>query len=372
MRRILTILGTRPEAIKLAPLLKELERSAGVDSQVCVTAQHRELLDEVLSLHEIVPTHDLDVMSANQQLAGLTARLLDGLDAVLERSQPDTVVVQGDTTTTYVAALAAFYRRIPVAHVEAGLRTGRKGHPFPEEANRRMTSCVADLHFAPTEAARDALVAEGHAGVHLVGNTIVEAVREMAERVTDAPLDGLGLTDPVQEVLRSRRRLVAVTCHRRESFGAGVTQVARALTELATANPEITLVLPLHPNPNVRTPLEERLTGIPNLHLSPALRYPAFVRLLLASELVLTDSGGVQEECASLGIPFLVLREVTERPEALSAGLGELVGTDPERIVGAATARLASPTPTGVPRIPDTSPVGDGHASERIAELLGA
>jgi UDP-N-acetylglucosamine 2-epimerase (non-hydrolysing) len=368
MIRVLCVVGTRPEAIKMAPVLRALEaesNSKRIRPLLCTSGQHRELLAQVLDLFALRPDFALDVMRPGQSLAALTARLFAGLDRVLARARPDWVLAQGDTTTAFVAAVSAFYHGARFGHVEAGLRSGEKRRPFPEELNRRLAGVAADLHCAPTERARQALLREGvpAADIAVTGNPVVDAVRAVARRPYD--LSGGPLAPLPRE-----RRWVVVTAHRRESFGAPLLGLCRAVRALARRFAgAVEIVWPVHPNPQVLGPVRDRLAGLPHVHLLEPLDYAAMVHLLLRSSLVLTDSGGLQEEAPSLGVPVLVLREVTERPEGLETGLVELVGTDPRRVVAAATRRLRDPRPqTGM--LPD-SPYGDGRAAERIvAELL--
>ena len=362
--KLLAVLGTRPEAIKMAPVIREA-RARGVETTVCVTAQHREMLDQVLSLFAIDPDIDLDLMEPGQTLASLTARALLALDKVLEDVAPDRVLVQGDTTTAMVAALAAFYRRIPVGHVEAGLRTGDLARPFPEELNRRVADAVSGHHFLPTERARQNLIAEGFAEETLAvtGNTVVDALQWVRGQ---APMDpgSFGM-----DAFADTDRLVLVTAHRRESFGAGMQAIARALTQIVTDNPDVRIVYPLHPNPNVRPVMEEALGAVDRVHLLPPLDYLPFVQLMAAATLILSDSGGVQEEAPSLGVPALVLRETTERPEAVDAGAVRLVGLETDTIVREANHLLQNPEAHAEMAVA-VNPYGDGLASRRIVSIL--
>lgn len=362
--KALVLIGTRPEAIKMAPLVGEARRR-GLDVSVVATAQHRDLLDPVLRLFGIVPDHDLGLMRPDQSLSDLTARAIAALDPVVVAERPDWILVQGDTTTAMVGALVGFYHRVRIGHVEAGLRTGDLARPFPEEANRRWIDVVAAAHFAPTASTRDNLLREGTdpGTVHVVGNTVVDALHE----VRAMPEPGAG-ADPVP-ALASGERLVLVTAHRRESFGEGMRSIANALAEIAATWPDVRVVYPVHPNPNVRRPMFERLAGVERVHLVDPLEYGAFVRLLARAHLVVSDSGGVQEEAPSLGVPALVLRDVTERPEAIEAGAVRLIGTDPAAIVEAARSILDDPRAHArMARV--VNPYGDGHASERIVSIL--
>lgn len=335
---MLSIFGTRPEAIKMAPVVLALEAAKDFESRVCVTAQHRQMLDQVLDLFDIKPDHDLDVMQQEQDLYDVTARALLGLREILRDEKPDIVLVQGDTTTCFTAALAAFYQHVPVGHVEAGLRTGDLEAPFPEEANRSMVSRIANWHFAPTEKSRQNLLAEAvpDFSIEVTGNTVIDALLMVRDKVAAYPESywkqnhGDVLYKNIND---SRRRMILVTGHRRENFGQGFVDLCSAMSEIATRHPEWDLVYPVHLNPNVQSPVYEILGGQPNIFLIEPQDYVPFVWLMDKSDMVLTDSGGVQEEAPSLGKPVLVMREVTERPEAVEAGTVSLVGTDRERIV---------------------------------------
>ena len=366
--RLLTIFGTRPEAIKLFPLLHRLAADPRFASRICVTGQHRAMLDQVLALAGIVPDHDLDAMAPGQSLDTLLARLVIGIGAVLDRERPDMVVVQGDTASTLAGALAAHHRRIPVAHVEAGLRSGDLLQPWPEEGNRRIVSALAALHFAPTASAAAALERENVAAatIHLTGNTVIDALHHMRARLLAQP--ALAGEVSVLEARFAGRRIVAVTTHRRENWGAGLDGIGHALRQLA-ARPDVALVLPLHRNPLVADAMRAGLDGLANVALTDPLDYPAFVRLLDVADLVLTDSGGVQEEAPALGTPVLVLRDATERPEGIEAGTARLVGTDPTRIV-AQTERLLDDPAAHAAMARAHNPFGDGRAAERIVEVL--
>ncbi len=361
------MLGTRPEAIKLGPLARRLRLEADRFSvRVCVTAQHREMLDSALEAFAIEPDIDLDLMQPRQTLSALTARALAALDGVLESERPDIIVVQGDTTTTLAGALASFYRRIPVAHVEAGLRTGDLTQPFPEEMNRVVTSRLARWHFAPTGRAAAALEREGvpRERIHLTGNTGIDAVLQISEALASG-----ALTAPEWPWMDLTKRLILVTGHRRENFGAGLESSLRALARLA-ARGDAQVVYPVHRNPSVLGPAHALLSGIPNVVLLDPLPYIPFVDLLRRCYLIVTDSGGIQEEAPSLGKPVLVMREKTERPEAVEAGTVKLVGTSEERIVAEA-ARLLDDRDEYARMTRVHNPYGDGHACERIAEVLG-
>jgi len=365
MIRVLSVFGTRPEAIKMAPVVRALQRAPDrFESHVCVTAQHRAMLDQVLEVFELKADVDLDLMVPGQAPAGIAAGILDRLPPLLRRLRPDIVLVQGDTTTTFAASLAAFLERIPTGHVEAGLRTGDRWQPFPEEMNRVLTTRIAAMHFAPTPAARDALIGEGipAADVYLTGNTVIDALLQTVRREYRFRTPALAALDP-------DRRLVLITTHRRESFGAPLRSTCAAIRELAARFPELQFVLPVHPNPEVKRTVEELLCDIPGMHLIPPVDYLEFVHLLSRAVLVLTDSGGLQEEAPSLGKPVLVLRELTERPEGVEAGTAVVVGTDRERIVSVASELLTSPE--AYARMANAvNPYGDGHASDRILVAL--
>lgn len=369
--RILSIFGTRPEAIKMAPVVRALADTSGVESLVCVTAQHRQMLDQVLRLFHITPDVDLNLMQPDQSLAELTAAIFTHLDPVLERLRPDWVLVQGDTTTVMVTALLAYYHRLRVGHVEAGLRTGDKWQPFPEEINRRVAGAVADLHFAPTEWARQNLLNEGVPAQRIVvtGNPVIDALHYVASlppppEVLDL-LARLGL--PTQP--DGGPRLVLITAHRRENFGQPLENICLALRQLAEIYPDIRFVYPVHLNPNVQEPVYRLLGGVPNISLLPPLDYLPWVHLIRRATLMLTDSGGLQEEAPGLGVPVLVLRQVTERPEGVQAGTVRLVGTDPERILRE-TRRLLDDPAAHAAMAQAVNPYGDGHAAERIVRAI--
>ncbi len=370
MKRILFIFGTRPEAIKLSPVIRYMRRHArGLEVRVCVTAQHRGMLDQVLDCFEIRPDCDLDLMQPGQSLAETTARILTALDPVLLREEAAMAVVQGDTTTTMAGAIAAFYRRIPVAHVEAGLRTGDLAQPFPEEFNRVATTRVAALHFAPTEWARRNLLAEGvpEERIRVTGNPGIDAILEVAGALQQGRLSAPAQPWP-GPAPHAGRKLIVVTAHRRESFGEGIEHICDALAELAT-RPGVQIVYPVHRNPHVLDPVTRRLEGHPQIVLTDPLDYVSFVDLMRHAYLILTDSGGIQEEAPSLGKPVLVLRERTERPEAVEAGTVKLVGSDPGKIVAEA-GWLLDDAAEYQRRSRIHNPYGDGHASRRIAEAI--
>jgi UDP-N-acetylglucosamine 2-epimerase (non-hydrolysing) len=367
VKNILAVFGTRPEAIKLCPLVHRLRQEPDkFRVRVCVTAQHRDMLDQVLAAFSVTPDFDLDLMQPGQTLSGLTARILLALEPVLQAERPDLVVVQGDTTTTLAGALAAFYQHAEVAHVEAGLRTGDLQQPFPEEMNRVLTSRITDWHFPPTKGAAAALLREGVAAekIHVTGNTGIDAVLY----VRDA-LDRGTLTAAPWPWIDPTKRLILVTSHRRENFGAGFDRAMQALAQLASRD-DVQLVYPVHRNPNVVGPAHKILAGLPHVVLLDPLPYVPFVDLMRRSYIIITDSGGIQEEAPSLGKPVLVLREKTERPEAVEAGTVKLVGTDDKLIVAEAVRLLDDQAEyQRMTRI--HNPYGDGHACERIAAALG-
>ncbi len=367
-KRIMTVFGTRPEAIKMFPVVHALRAQSGIEARVCVTAQHRDLLDQVLDIAQIVPDVDLDVMQPNQTLDALLARLVTGLGETFDREKPDRILVHGDTLTTMAGTIAAYFRKIPVGHVEAGLRSGDIYQPWPEEVNRRVTGVVADLHFAPTEAAADALMAENvdPARIHVTGNTVIDALLATQAQLQARPEIAAGLDDLATRF--AGRRIVAVTSHRRENFGEGMRNIARAIAQIA-ARPDVAVIFPVHPNPNVRSVMDAELAGLSNVAMIDPLDYPHFVRLLDMCELVLTDSGGVQEEAPSLGKPVLVMRETTERPEGVAAGTARLVGTDPAQIVNEIFSLLDDKAAySAMSRA--HNPFGDGKAAQRIARVI--
>jgi UDP-N-acetylglucosamine 2-epimerase (non-hydrolysing) len=367
-KKVFVLFGTRPEAIKLFPVIKQLNAKEGISVTVCVTGQHREMLDQVLKLTEIVPDVDLDLMRANQTLDELTARGLTSVGQELDRVRPDWVVVQGDTTTTMVGALAAYYRRIAVAHVEAGLRTGDNYAPWPEEVNRKIVTAIAELHFAPTKHAAETLRAENVpvSRIHVTGNTVVDALLAIRELIEPTP----EIKSRWDELRRRRQqaRVILLTAHRRESHGRGLENLADAILQLAS-RPDVFVVLPLHPNPNVTSVLGTRLAQHPRVQIIEPPAYLDFVALLSLADLVLTDSGGIQEEAPTFGKPVLVLRDTTERPEGIEAGTARLVGTDTNRIVREVMRLLEDPEHYKAMSHAH-NPYGDGHASERIAKLL--
>ena len=368
MAKILVIFGTRPEAIKLFPVIRALAAVPALTIQTCVTAQHRGLLDQVLAIADIVPDIDLDLMEPGQTLDRLTARLLIGLGEVMDAEAPDMVVVQGDTATAMTGALAAYYRKIPVAHVEAGLRSGDIYHPWPEEVNRRIVAPIAALHFAPTETSAEALRRETIAPdtIHVTGNTVIDALHWTRAKVAAnaglaAGLDGIAARF-------AGRRIVLVTTHRRENFGDGMTSIARAIGRIA-ARSDVAVLFPVHPNPNVVSVMDEILGDRENVARIEPLDYPHFVRALAMADIVLTDSGGVQEEAPALGKPVLVMRETTERPEGVAAGTARLIGTGEDRIVSEIFT-LLDDTAAYAAMARAHNPFGDGRAAARIAEII--
>ena len=365
--KMLLVFGTRPEAIKLFPVVRALEAAGGMRVVTCVTAQHRGLLDQVLSIAGIVPDIDLDLMEPGQTLDRLTARLLTGLGDVMDREKPDRVIVQGDTATAMAGALAAYYRKIPVAHVEAGLRSGDIYHPWPEEVNRRIVAPIADLHFAPTDTAAAALARENvTTGVHVTGNTVIDALLWTQGRIAETPSLAAGLNDLAERF--AGKRIVLVTTHRRENFGDGMAGIARAIGRIAD-RADVAVIFPMHPNPNVGAVMDEMLGERANVARIAPLDYPHFIRALGMCNLALTDSGGVQEEAPALGKPVLVMRETTERPEGIAAGTALLVGTDPDRIVSEVFT-LLDDKDTHARMARAHNPFGDGRASARIARII--
>jgi UDP-N-acetylglucosamine 2-epimerase (non-hydrolysing) len=368
MQHILIVFGTRPEAIKMVPVVQALKVQPSVRTTLCVTAQHRKMLDQVLSIAGLKPDIDLDLMLPNQSLGDLLARMVTAVGMVLDRERPDRVLVHGDTMTAFATALSAYYRRIPIAHVEAGLRTGDADNPWPEEANRRAIAVMADLHFAPTDLAAQALIQEGvdPAFVHVTGNTVVDALNATRTALAADARLAAGL-DALAAKL-SGKHLVLVTAHRRENFGLAMHRIGAALARLAH-RPDLVLACPLHANPNVRPVLAAHLAGCGNAIILDPLDYPHFVRLLAMSTLIVTDSGGIQEEAPAFGKPVLVLRHTTERPEGLAAGTARLIGTNTDRIVAEVSALLDDPTQY-LAMARAHNPFGDGRAARRIAHIL--
>lgn len=368
--KVLSIFGTRPEAIKMAPLVKALNAAEGIDAKVCVTAQHREMLDQVLDLFEIVPEYDLNIMKPGQSLYDVTTNILLGLKPILEEFKPDLVLVHGDTSTTLSASLAAFYQQIPVGHVEAGLRTGNLSSPWPEEGNRKLTGAITKLHFAPTQTSQQNLLNEAVTADDIVitGNTVIDALLQVVDKVkTDTAL--ISTLKAKFPELDETKKLILVTGHRRESFGGGFERICEALVEIATAHPDTQILYPMHLNPNVREPVNRILKNVDNVHLIEPQDYLPFVYLMNQAHIIVTDSGGVQEEAPSLGKPVLVMRDTTERPEAVEAGTVKLVGTDKARIVSEVNNLL-----TNAQEYQSMSrahnPYGDGKACERIVAKI--
>ena len=366
--KILVTFGTRPEAIKMFPVVDALRKTGQFDTQVAVTAQHREMLDQVLAISGLTPDIDLDLMQPGQSLDALSARIITHFGEALDKTKPDRVLVHGDTLTTMMVTLACYFRQIPVGHVEAGLRSGDIYSPWPEEGNRRVTGVIADMHFAPTQGSADALISEtvDPANVFVTGNTVIDALLWMKSRIAADPS-----LAPAVAPLKARfagKRIIAVTAHRRENFGQGMRNIASALAELANRD-DVAIIYPVHPNPNVGGVMHAMLDGNTNIALIEPLDYPNFVAMMEASDLILTDSGGVQEEAPSLGKPVLVMRDTTERPEGIAAGTAKLVATDPARILAEATRLLDDPAAyEAMSRA--HNPYGDGKAAMRIAEAI--
>jgi len=359
--RAIFIFGTRPEAIKMAPVIKEFKRSGDIEPIVAVTGQHRDMLDQVLHFFGIIPDYNLNLMTEGQSLCSLTSRAIQGIETIIDEIKPNILLVQGDTTSAFVGAYVGFLKRVPVAHIEAGLRTGHRHEPFPEEINRQLVGNLADLHFCPTDNARDNLLAEGKTGgISVVGNTVIDAL-----------LDGLKIlgknwqpTNHDLDRMMNPFGSVLITIHRRESFGHALLGILNAIKRLALNHPSVSFVFPVHPNPNIRKPVYDHLKDIPNLLLTEPLDYPNFIWAMSKSRLILTDSGGVQEEAPTLGIPVFVVRNVTERQEGVEVGVATLVGTDEENIVSTVSSALEGET-----RHQLVNPYGDGTTSSKILEL---
>ncbi len=371
MKKILSVFGTRPEAIKMAPVVKAFaEHSDQFDSRVCVTAQHRQMLDQVLELFQIHPDYDLDIMTSGQTLTDVTCKVLQLLDPVLADCKPDVVLVHGDTTTCMAASLAAFYQKIPVGHVEAGLRTGNIYSPWPEEMNRRLAGAITRYHFSPTESSCQNLLHEGVSAESIVvtGNTVIDALLSVVEKVQSDEKLNIEMNNRFS-FLNAEKRLVLVTGHRRENFGEGFEQICLALKSLVTNNSDVEVCYPVHMNPNVQEPVQRLLAGVKGVHLIKPQDYLPFVYLMHRSSLIITDSGGVQEEAPSLGKPVLVMRDTTERPEAVAAGTVMLVGTDAKRIVSEAE-KLLKDTQAYKKMAQANNPYGDGQAAQRIVDYF--
>lgn len=362
--KVMAIFGTRPEAIKMAPVVRELLKHPEIETKVCLTAQHREMLDQVVDLFQLPVDYDLDIMKQGQSLYDITDRVLLGLKEVLEKEKPDLVLVHGDTTTTFSATLAAFYQQIDVGHVEAGLRTGNMYSPFPEEANRRLTSVLTALHFAPTETARQNLLKENQKDDHIftVGNSVIDALLATVKK--DYVFEDKELQD-----IEEHKRIILVTTHRRENLGEPMRNVYRALRRLVETVPDTEVVFPVHRNPLIRQAVKEVLDGVPGIHLVDPMEYEPFTNLMARSAIILTDSGGIQEEAPSLGKPVLVLRDTTERPEAVASGTVKLVGTDEDKVYNTAY-KLLTDEKAYKEMAESINPYGDGHTSERIVQAI--
>ncbi|GAA0691696.1 UDP-N-acetylglucosamine 2-epimerase (non-hydrolyzing) [Marinobacterium maritimum] len=369
-KKVLTVFGTRPEAIKMAPLVHALATDERFDAKACVTAQHREMLDQVLGLFEISPDYDLNIMKPGQSLNDVTTAILTGMKPVLDEFKPDVVLVHGDTATTFATALAAYYQQIPVGHVEAGLRTGNIYSPWPEEANRKLTGAITRYHFAPTDTSKTNLLAENVAAdqISVTGNTVIDALFWVRDKINSNTALNRELASHYS-MLDSSKQMVLVTGHRRESFGGGFERICEALRRIAVEHPDCQIIYPVHLNPNVQEPVNRLLKGVDNIHLIAPQDYLPFVYLMTQATLILTDSGGIQEEAPSLGKPVLVMRETTERPEAVQAGTVKLVGTDVDRIFKEVN-RLLTDTAAYQHMSQAHNPYGDGSACERIIGVL--
>lgn len=378
MLKVMTIFGTRPEAVKLAPVIKKLEEyKEDFESIICVTAQHRQMLDQVLELFDIKPHYDLNIMKPNQSLFELTSNVLLNIQPILEKEKPDIILVQGDTTTVFVASLAAFYLKIKIGHVEAGLRTFNKYSPFPEEINRKITTCMADLHFAPTQTSKDNLLKENteEKDIFITGNTVIDALFLTIEKLKNDELNNTfsekvkGISELINKINpKSDKKVILLTGHRRENFGQGFENICHGVKEIAN-NTDVEIIYPVHLNPNVREPVMRIIGGIKNIHLIEPLDYEPFVYLMSKSHIILTDSGGVQEEAPSLGKPVLVMRDTTERPEAVIAGTVKLVGTDKDLLVKETNKLLHDKNAYDSMSMAH-NPYGDGKASQRIIDAL--
>lgn len=367
--KVLQVFGTRPEAIKMAPVVRALNNADGIDNKVCVTAQHRDMLDQVLNFFSITPDYDLDLMQAGQTLADVTSRIITGLTKVLEKEKPDLILVHGDTNTTFSASLAAFYQKIPVGHVEAGLRTGDIYSPWPEEANRKLTSTLASFHFAPTIKARSNLLVEGvdEKRIFVTGNTVVDGLLLALDMLRNDPAKHEQLLKQFS-FLNADKKLILVTGHRRENFGDGFNNICAAIGKLSERD-DCEILYPVHLNPNVRGPVHEYLNNKKNIHLIEPQDYPAFVYLMERCYIILTDSGGIQEEAPSLGKPVLVMRDTTERPEAVDAGTVKLVGTDKDKIISEVTNLLDNNRAYDEMSLAH-NPYGDGKAADKIRDII--
>lgn len=368
--RVLTVFGTRPEAIKMVPLVKALNADTRFNHKVCVTGQHREMLDEVLDIFEIIPDFDLNIMAPNQSLSDITSKILLGMREILHQYRPDIVLVHGDTSTTFGAALAAFYCKIKVGHIEAGLRTGDIYSPWPEEANRKLTSSITNLHFAPTRSSANNLIAEGvdAKNIYVTGNTVVDALFLAIDKLQSSPRL-LNYLETEYGFLNSGRKTILVTGHRRENFGNGFENICKALVAISARNKDVQILYPVHLNPNVREPVNKLLKGIKNIHIIEPVGYLDFVYLMDSAHLILTDSGGIQEEAPSIGKPVLVMRDTTERPEALNAGTVKLVGTDSQKIISEVECLLSDASSYQKMSLAH-NPYGDGNSCEKILSVL--
>ena len=365
--KILLVFGTRPEAIKMCPLALQLAKTKGVEVKVCVTGQHREMLDQVLNIFKVTPDFDLNLMKPNQTLEWLTSAILQGVGDVIRTFEPALVLVHGDTTTSFAASLAAFYQQVEVGHVEAGLRTGDILSPWPEEANRKLTATLTKLHFAPTQTAKDNLLSEGHAAdnIYVTGNTVIDALLSTVKIIRKSPEKSAPELIELLSKIGDKKKIL-ITGHRRENIGQSFQQICQALQEIAIANPQVHLIYPVHLNPKVSKPVHDYLGNIENIHLIKPLDYLSFITLMDNCDIILTDSGGIQEEAPSLNKPVLVLRNNTERPEAVAAGTVKLVGTEVKTIVDEVTKLLDSTTPF----ISVQNPYGDGQSCQRICEII--
>lgn len=371
MKKILSVFGTRPEAIKMAPIVNILNKDNRFESRVCVTAQHREMLDQVLKVFDIRPDYDLNLMTADQTISQITSKLITSLDLVMSEFEPDILLVHGDTTTTLCGALSGFFHKTLVAHVEAGLRTGNLYSPWPEEANRKLTASLANIHFAPTEIAKENLVSEGidPKKIFITGNTVIDSLLQAIDIIDSDEKILLDLKKKFN-FIDTGKKVILVTGHRRENFGTGIKNICNAIKKISDANKDVEILYPVHLNPNVLEPVNEMLGDIKNVHLIPPLDYLPFVYLMKISYLILTDSGGIQEEAPSIGKPVLVMRDSTERPEALSAGTAKLVGTD-EAIIAEQTQILLDDKYEYERMSQSKNPYGDGEASIKIIKILG-
>ena len=368
--KVLVVFGTRPEAIKMAPLIKQLQSHSSISTKVCVTAQHREMLDQVLELFQIIPDYDLNIMKPGQTLADVTTNILNGLSPILINDRPDVVLVHGDTATTFATSLAAYYQKIKVGHVEAGLRTGDIYSPWPEEANRRLTGVLSTYHFAPTQTSHDNLIKENVDAtcICVTGNTVIDALLAVVSKLQQPHDIKINLLKEFA-FLSEDRKVILVTGHRRENFGSGFENICQALKQIANQFPDVDIVYPVHLNPNVQEPVKRILSSVNNIHLIQPLDYLPFVYLMNKSHIILTDSGGIQEEAPSLGKPVLVMRDTTERPEAVEAGTVKLVGTHTSTIVSNIASLLTDPHEYEQMSIAH-NPYGDGQASQRIIDFL--